>query len=192
MSSISSSSSEPNYKLFTVTLSLPSISAISSNTTAKNKKDSHMESWESICQKWGMNIARELVYVQNSVLEEHDLRCIEQHGHHSHSNRKPNHNSSSSIIVDGCEALKIKDQLVISNLIDQNGNKLAKLDDENGSRQSKRSMDSYKYGRFDEIPFSTAQNVGIEPGDVIYAVYSMKNPTLGLLYRIMKHSETFQ
>ena len=164
-----------------------------------DKKDSPRETWESICQKWGMIIVRELIYTQNSVLEEHDIRCIDhQHVHDNNSiNESSNHGqlshiSSSSIIIDGCEAFKVKDQLVIANLIDQNGNKLTKLDDENINLKNECSMDSYKRDCLEEIPSSIAQKIGLEPGDVIYAAYGMKNPKLGLLYRIMKHAPTFQ
>ena len=198
--------SEPKYKFLTVTLSLPpSLCAsssrtsssprksrlISSRTTAKDTQESLREKWELICQRWGMKIVRELVYIQNSVLEEHDIGCNDQHDSKSinESNvNQPNHTDSSTIVVDGCEAFKVKDQLVITNLIDQNGNDMAKLDNENGRNES--SMDSYDSMK--EIPSSIAQNTGIEPGDIIHAVYGMKNPKLGLLFGIMRDSATFQ
>ncbi len=156
----------------------------------RSKRELMKQKWDEICQKWGITIVREMVFLQNSVFLEDD-DSDEENGDGDYgmgneegkenrdgsridmSNNCGNENTaarigrnptrkklsspSPSIIIDGCEATKVKDQLVVSDII---------------QAQSK--------------------NFDIRPGDIIHAIYGMTNPKLGLLFGIMRDSSTFQ
>lgn len=124
--------------------------------------------WDLICRHWGMLIVRELVYIQNTILEE-DLSLEERQHITSTNNAKKqlgeldqsggvNTSKNNNIVIDGCEATKVRDHLVVSEI----------------------------------VPSTPAQKAGILPGDIIHAIYGMNNPKLPLLFGIMRDSTTFQ
>lgn len=209
MKSSASSHSEPQYNIFTVTLSLPQdseriLSWNSNNSPIRRQhkigQNHHDElvnkekyrndtkglkrQWGSICDKWGMIVVRELVYIQNTILDDDLMLSSDTRSDASLDNTEkqnqngsnilgiqqnspsPFQNKDNIIIIDGCEAKKVRDQLVVSEVIQR-------PDDVNTS-------------------FTAAQNAGIQPGDIIHAIYGMKNPKLALLFGIMRDSVTFQ
>ncbi len=184
------------YLFLTVTLALPQ--STPSTVTEGNTTSNLRTKWKSVCQKWGMNIVRELVYVQNSILEENDNAssarsgfCMNEESNTTHNSdrrsnaneKEPNKNQNASkhpldtIIVDGCEAFRVKDQLVITDFIDSGAGET--------QHQHCKTIATSKAS-------SVAQKAGLRPGDIIHAVYGMKNPKLGLLFGIMRDSITFQ
>ncbi len=50
------------------------------------KKNTTKEQWKSVCNKWGMNVIRELVNEQDPILEEND----------GYTDRNNNHQQSDS------------------------------------------------------------------------------------------------
>ena len=257
----STKSDSKNYKVFSVTLTLPPNSIATEkvdatteagtkseneckldnsnnkyNNQCYDKKSELKRQWDSICRKWGMIVVRELVYIQNTILED-DLLLTEKNGrqqqqqsgthfvpssmngdtvisrnnnqdncYSSNSNDKeqnlshtrhldknhihtsstvnfttsrPTANTSSNhITVDGCEATKVKDQLVVSEIIMPQD-----ADAHHSSTTTTRNPNKSS---------SAAYNAGIQTGDIIHAIYGMKNPKLGLLFGIMRDSITFQ
>jgi hypothetical protein len=183
-SSSSLSPSSLNYTLFTVTLSLPSQADKICNRN--NKKQSKKKEWEYICKQWGMVIARELVFRQNEMIEDDDLFEEEIKGEKDSSSNGINVNSSvpiekspssedknNTIVIDGCTAVKVRDELIVTDLI------IEPPSADNTSSNQSQSL-------------SAAQNAGIQRGDIIFAIYGMQNPAFALLHGIMRDSVTFQ
>ena len=82
-----------------------------SNGPLKSKRDLLRMQWEQTCFKWGFVVVRQLTYVQKTFS---DVMNVPDD---SSTNATSNDTRSSKIIINGCEALKDKDELVISKLI---------------------------------------------------------------------------
>ena len=182
-------------KFFSVTLSLPvpqsSQQKSTANLQSKQDPSTIKGNWKSVCQKWGMNIVRELVYVQNSILEENKDGSTEKHESHR---SQVNELSSSTIIVDGCEAFKVKDRLMVTALLDQRSGKVISDNDEEDDNEHTQCgiIGTDDCDKMKDMSSSVAKRAGIKPGDIIHAVYGMKNPKLELLFGILRDSITFQ
>ncbi len=181
-SSSSLSSPSFNYKLFSVTLSLPSRG---DNVCNRNsKKESKKQEWESICKQWGLIISRELVFRSDDIFDEEinserESRSNGNSVNSANSSKQPVETSPSSadqnttIVIDGCIAVKVRDELIVSELI-------IEPPSADGSSNN------------ESPPFSAAQNAGIQCGDIIHAIYGMQNPAFALLYGIMRDAVTFE
>ena len=182
--------SKAKHQFFTITLSLPQSSQTLHTPSSQGDTNSTKQQWRAVCNKWGMNIIRELVYVQDSILEESytdDGRNNENgridDNRQNDPSSKVNDLNSSIIMVDGCQAYKVKDRLIVADLIDQTGNVIIGPVDADANTEEATNELTHS---------SIAKSAGIQPGDEIHAVYGMKNPKLGLLFGIMRDSITFQ
>lgn len=122
----------------------------SGSTNSNNNKENNLRlQWEQTCAKWGFVIERNVTYVKplgkslgmtptSSLTEKPDDAMIQSQQ---------------------CE--KLKDELVISKIIDDSDNEI------NGSED-------------------------LMEGDVVHSIYGMQDPTLSLLFGIMRDSNSFQ
>lgn len=145
----------------TVTLSasvsaspIPSISSGRKSTSSSKRELLRMQ-WEETCMKWGLVVRRELTYVQDLYA---DIAPESKHEQNLVAVNNSSNEDSERIKINGYDAIKKKDELIISTIYES----------------------------------SYAHSAGICEGDVVSAVYGMKDPNLGLLFGIMRDSMTFQ
>lgn len=158
-----------------------------SKSSYKLQKQQLKQQFDSTCQKWGMIVVRELVYVQSTIFEHCDGNNEGNDDVDANADKK-----SNSIVIDGCEAIKMKDQLVVSQVVSLQQQQQQQQQEEHNNEQKEEIDLGSSAGSSSSLLSSPAQIAGIQPGDIIHAIYGMANPKLGLLFGIMRDSITFQ